>query len=91
MGGGGGVKYHLKNIYIFFNFQLFQSNNKSIIFSFQAKDKESLMILSETLSGKGIDHKMWIEQPENFPTCIATKPYPKDEIQQYFTKFKLFK
>ena len=58
---------------------------------FQAKDKESLVSLANILCEKGIDHKMWIEHPENFPTCIATKPYPKDEIQQYFKKFKLFK
>jgi len=57
----------------------------------EAKDSKSLVTLAERLSEQGIDHKMWIEQPENYPTCIATKPYPKDEIQQYFKQFKLFK
>ena len=23
-------------------------------------------------------HKLWVEQPENFPTCLATKPCPKE-------------
>lgn len=49
------------------------------------------MKLSETLSSKGIDHKLWIEQPENIPTCIATRPYVKENIQENFKKFKLYK
>ncbi|PSN57060.1 putative peptidyl-tRNA hydrolase PTRHD1 [Blattella germanica] len=54
-------------------------------------DKESLEKLDEKLKENGILHKMWIEQPENFPTCIVVKPYPKEEVQQYFKKLKLFK
>ena len=23
-------------------------------------------------------HNLWVEQPENFPTCLATKPCPKE-------------
>lgn len=65
---------------------------KSQVFSFfQATDEESIVKLSETLSSKGIDHKLWIEQPENIPTCIATRPYVKENIQENFKKFKLFK
>jgi hypothetical protein len=30
-------------------------------------------------------HKMWIE-PENFPTCIVVKPYPKEYLSEYFIK-----
>ncbi|ESP02635.1 hypothetical protein LOTGIDRAFT_138047 [Lottia gigantea] len=56
-----------------------------------AKDEESLRKLSETLTENKIDHKLWIEQPENIPTCIAAKPDQKDKIQQFFKGFKLFK
>ncbi|XP_064652783.1 putative peptidyl-tRNA hydrolase PTRHD1 [Lineus longissimus] len=57
----------------------------------QANDEDALKSLAEALKMDSIDHKLWIEQPENIPTCLATKPYPKDEIQKYFKKFKLFK
>jgi hypothetical protein len=57
----------------------------------QATDEESIVKLSEALTSNGIDHKLWIEQPENIPTCIATRPYIKENIQQHFKKFKLFK
>lgn len=66
-------------------------NKGFFIFFFQATDEESIVTLSETLSSKGIDHKLWIEQPENIPTCIATRPYVKENIQEHFKKFKLFK
>ena len=36
--------------------------------------------LSSSILGKipiYIRHKLWIEQPENYPTCLALKPYPK--------------
>jgi len=36
-----------------------------------------------------IKHKMWIEQPENIPTCIALKPYVKDAVHKYVKQFKL--
>merc|ERR1719342_1943673 len=33
---------------------------------------------------KKIDQKLWVEQPENFPTCLAVRPYPKSQVQKYF-------
>nr|XP_046154458.1 putative peptidyl-tRNA hydrolase PTRHD1 [Oncorhynchus gorbuscha] len=57
----------------------------------QAVDQASLSSLSETLTEKGIAHKLWIEQPENVPTCLALKPYPKDIVHPLLHKFKLFK
>ncbi|KAH1012949.1 putative peptidyl-tRNA hydrolase PTRHD1 [Dendroctonus ponderosae] len=57
----------------------------------EAPDEQSIISLKNTLEEKGISHKTWIEQPENIATCIAVKPYPKEEIQRYFKKFKLFK
>ncbi|KAG0725121.1 putative peptidyl-tRNA hydrolase PTRHD1 [Chionoecetes opilio] len=47
--------------------------------------------LSEKLREASIDHKLWIEQPEDIPTCLVTKPYVKLEVSKYFKKFKLLK
>ncbi|XP_030627748.1 putative peptidyl-tRNA hydrolase PTRHD1 [Chanos chanos] len=57
----------------------------------QAPDESSLSSLSNTLTEKGIAHKLWVEQPENIPTCLALKPYSKDIVQPFLRKFKLFK
>jgi len=57
----------------------------------QIGDENGLRQLAEVLTVNGIDHKLWIEQPENIATCLATKPYQKQEIQQHFSALKLFK
>ncbi|KAJ8956220.1 hypothetical protein NQ314_006753 [Rhamnusium bicolor] len=57
----------------------------------EAVDEKSLVALREKLEENNIGHKLWIEQPENIPTCLVAKPYPKEEVQKYFKKFKLFK
>ncbi|TKC48905.1 putative peptidyl-tRNA hydrolase PTRHD1 [Monodon monoceros] len=57
----------------------------------EAPDETTLKLLAETLQQKNIDHKLWVEQPENIPTCIALRPYPKEEVNQYLKKFRLFK
>ncbi|XDA73730.1 hypothetical protein R6Z07F_003949 [Ovis aries] len=46
----------------------------------EAPDETTLKLLAETLQQKNIDHKLWMEQPENIPTCIALRPYPKEEF-----------
>uniref|UniRef100_A0A7M4E3A9 Adenylate cyclase type 3 n=1 Tax=Crocodylus porosus TaxID=8502 RepID=A0A7M4E3A9_CROPO len=55
----------------------------------QAPDEGALITLAETLKEHSVDHEMWIEQPENIATCIALRPYPKDQVHQYLKKFKL--
>ena len=55
------------------------------------KNEEDLKSLHAKLTEAEIDHKLWIEQPENFPTCLAVRPYVKDQVQQYFKKLKLFR
>jgi len=40
--------------------------------------EKELRAVAEKLSEAGIQHKLWVEQPENFPTCLATKPCPKE-------------
>ncbi|XP_068610053.1 putative peptidyl-tRNA hydrolase PTRHD1 [Brachionichthys hirsutus] len=56
-----------------------------------APDEAALSSLSENLTQAGVVHKLWIEQPENIPTCLALKPCPKETVQPLLRKFKLFK
>ena len=57
----------------------------------EVKGEAQLINLIAKLTEAGIRHKVWIEQPEGFPTCVATKPYPKSEIAQHFKKLNLCK
>ncbi|XP_057799241.1 uncharacterized protein LOC131015059 [Salvia miltiorrhiza] len=57
----------------------------------EVKGETQLLNLSEKLKSGGVAHKLWIEQPENFPTCLATKPYPKCTVSSFFKKLKLCK
>ncbi|XP_031479086.1 uncharacterized protein LOC116249915 isoform X1 [Nymphaea colorata] len=57
----------------------------------EVKGEVQLVNLSEKLKAAGIAYKLWIEQPENFPTCLATKPYPKSTVSPFFRKLKLCK
>ncbi|XP_039750599.1 putative peptidyl-tRNA hydrolase PTRHD1 [Pararge aegeria] len=57
----------------------------------EVPNEESLKKVAEKLKENSIDHKLWIEQPENIPTCLALKPYSKDEVKKYVGKFKLYK
>ncbi|XP_075893855.1 putative peptidyl-tRNA hydrolase PTRHD1 [Nelusetta ayraudi] len=56
-----------------------------------APDEAALSTLAETLTQAGVAHKLWIEQPENIPTCLALKPCAKETVQPLLRKFKLFK
>ncbi|KAL8215656.1 hypothetical protein R6Q57_022493 [Mikania cordata] len=47
--------------------------------------------LSEKLKSNNIAHKLWIEQTESYPTCLASKPYPKSVVSIFFKKLKLCK
>ncbi|KAI3468421.1 hypothetical protein Pfo_025084 [Paulownia fortunei] len=55
------------------------------------KGEAQILNLSDKLKAGGITHKLWIEQPENIPTCLATKPYPKSSVSSFFKKLKLCK
>lgn len=55
------------------------------------KSEEKLKNLSKKLTDEGIDHHLWNEQPENYPTALATKPYLKKDVEVYFKKFNLLK
>eukprot|EP00798_Chlamydomonas_sp_ICE-L_P014669 gene14668-20704_t len=57
----------------------------------EVKGEAQLRNLAAKLQEAGIAHKLWIEQPEDFPTCLATKPYPKSQVAAQFKKFNLCK
>ncbi|KAG1326886.1 putative peptidyl-tRNA hydrolase PTRHD1 [Cocos nucifera] len=57
----------------------------------EVKGETQLRNLSEKLEAGRIAHKLWIEQPENFPTCLATRPYHKSQVASFFKKLKLCK
>ncbi|KAL6985090.1 hypothetical protein U1Q18_018468 [Sarracenia purpurea var. burkii] len=57
----------------------------------EVKGETQILNLSEKLTAGGIAHKLWIEQPENIPTCLATKPYPKSIVSSFFKNLKLCK
>ena len=50
-----------------------------------------LLKTAEKLKENDISHKLWIEQPENYATCLAVKPYQKEQVQKFFKKYKLYK
>lgn len=54
-------------------------------------NENDLVQLSRTLVENNIEHKLWHEQPENIPTSLATKPYYKSKVKDFFKPFKLFK
>lgn len=53
------------------------------------KGEAALRTLSEKLSAAGIAHKLWVEQPEDFATCVATAPYPKSLVQPHVKRLSL--
>ena len=46
---------------------------------------------SRLLKENSIEHYRWVEQPENIPTAIAVKPYYKQDVEQFFSKLKLYR
>ena len=57
----------------------------------EVKGEAQLRNLSEKLAAAGVAHKLWVEQPEGFPTCLATKPYRRSEVGAHFKKLQLCK
>ena len=53
--------------------------------------ENELIELSEQWAKDDIKFKLWIEQPENLPTCLATKPYSKSLVEKFFKAFKLLR
>ncbi|NXN12728.1 PTRD1 hydrolase, partial [Indicator maculatus] len=57
----------------------------------EAPDEAALTLLAETLKQHSIDHEVWTEQPDNMTTCLALRPYPKEQVHQHLKKLKLLK
>ncbi|KAL3683055.1 hypothetical protein R1sor_001077 [Riccia sorocarpa] len=57
----------------------------------EVKGETQLRNLAQKLETAGVAHKLWIEQPENYATCLATKPYLKSQVASHFKKLKLCK
>ena len=58
---------------------------------FQVNDEKGLLDLESKLVLNKIDYRMWFKQPDNYATCIATRPYPITEIAEYFKNVKIYK
>jgi peptidyl-tRNA hydrolase len=56
-----------------------------------ADNVDSLTNLASNLSTAGIDHHIWVEQPENIPVALATAPNFKSKVSSNFKEFKLLK
>jgi hypothetical protein len=57
----------------------------------EVKGEPQLRTLSAALGAAGVAHKLWLEQPEDVATCLATKPYPKTAVAAHFKKLNLCK
>jgi len=52
----------------------------------EVKNLNALESLASRLTESGVAHKLWLEQPENVATCLATKPARKSTLQPHFKK-----
>ncbi|CAH8616586.1 unnamed protein product [Heterobilharzia americana] len=50
---------------------------------------EQLESFASKLKDADIDYYLWVEQPENISTALATRPYEKSKIQPHFKELKL--
>lgn len=57
----------------------------------EVKSEAQLRSLSEKLVAAGVVHKLWVEQPEDYATCVATAPYPRSLVQPLVKRLKLCK
>ena len=57
----------------------------------EIKGEAQLVNLAAKLKEAGVWHRVWIEQPEGYPTCLATKPYRKSDVAVHFKKLNLCK
>ena len=55
----------------------------------EVKGETQLESLSEKLRTNDVEHHCWREQPEDYLTCLATRPYKRSEIKGYFKKANL--
>lgn len=57
----------------------------------ECPSEKQLLSVRDSLEENQIRYKMWVEQPENVPTALAIKPYPRSLVAKFVKKLKLFK
>lgn len=57
----------------------------------EGASNDQLLALSESLTSASILHKLWVEQPENIATALATAPYQRSILKPLFAGFKLLR
>jgi hypothetical protein len=57
----------------------------------EIKSEVQLRNLAAKLSEAGVAYKLWVEQPEDFATCLATAPNRKSAVAPLLKKLKLCK
>jgi peptidyl-tRNA hydrolase len=55
------------------------------------KDEAELRDTAALLSRHSIDHRLWVEAPEELPSCLATRPYRRSVVQPLLRHLKLFR
>ena len=54
-------------------------------------DEKTLKSYEQQLAQLNIHFYAWMEQPENYLTAIALKPYTKAELPEFLAALRLFK
>ena len=54
-------------------------------------DERELRDTAALLAGHDIAHCLWVEAPEQLPSCLATRPYPRSALQPLLRHLKLFR
>ncbi|KAJ1656646.1 hypothetical protein IWQ61_003815 [Dispira simplex] len=57
----------------------------------ETKNETSLLKITEGFKAQAIPHHLWIEQPENIPTCVATAPVQRSQIRDIVKKCQLWR
>ena len=58
---------------------------------FQVDNEKEISDLEKKLVLYKIDYRTWTKQPENKVCCIATRPYPINEIAPHFKNIRIYK
>ncbi|KAJ1849302.1 hypothetical protein LPJ73_003758 [Coemansia sp. RSA 2703] len=57
----------------------------------ETKNEASLLKMAENLKQRNIPFHLWIEQPENIPTCLATIPVMRSDLGDALKKCQLMR
>jgi peptidyl-tRNA hydrolase len=57
----------------------------------EAPNREELEAVSAKLAAAEVAHKLWVEAPENVPTCLATAPGRRSLLKPFFAALRLMR